>query len=199
MTEPAVLDDVDRRLIARLQTTTVLRYEKQDWTCVGRLGASPAPQTAGVHGRELDDVDRQILIELLSDGRASYAALAESSGLSPAAVRERVLDLLDRGIMTIQTHPVPEAMGIGGFACLAIKASGPVGPIVEAMVRRCETCVVVRTVGRFDVLSEVWFDDADHLAALLDAIRSVQGVSSLDTLPYHRVAHELFGTGLKHR
>ena len=200
-TEDRLLDALDRirglEGVRRLHTASVLHYDKQDWTGVGRIGSTPTPRPPVVEGRELDDVDRRLLIELLSDGRASYAALARAVGLSPAAVRERVLDLIDRGIVTIQAHPVPEAMGIGGFAGLAIKASGPLGPIVDTMVARAETCIVVRTVGRFDLLSEVWFADAAHLAALLDTVRSIADVSVLDAVPYHHVAHELFGTGLK--
>jgi len=183
--------------VRRLQTATVLHYDKQDWTSVGRPDAHLSRAPEPVTGRVLDDIDRRLVIELLADGRATYAALAPLVGLSQAAVRDRVMDLLERRIVTIQAHPVPGAMGIGGFAGLALKAAGPVRPIVEAMAARPETCVVVRTLGRFDVLAEVWFQDRDHLASLLEDLRTVAGVASIDTVPYHRIAHEGFDTGLR--
>ncbi len=185
--------------VRRMQVATVLHYDKQDWTGVGRRDASPADPPNAVDVDWLDDVDRQLLIELTADGRASYAALATEVGLSPAAVRERVLDLLDRRAVTIQAHPVPEAMGIAGFAGLGIQASSGLMTLSAAISERAETCVVVRTLGRFDLLAEVWFESPDHLAELLDWIRCLGGVTSLDTVPYHRVAHERFGTGLRRR
>jgi len=181
--------------VRRLQTVTVLHYEKQDWTSVGDRAAGPTPAPTVGKGLELDDIDRQLLRVLMADGRATYAALAPVVGLSQAAVRDRVLDLLDSNVITIAAHPVPEAMGIGGFAGLAIKASGPVGPVVSALVKRPEATLVARTLGRFDVVSEVWFDDNDHLADMLESLRAVPGVGSIDTLPYVRITKEEFGSG----
>ena len=41
---------------------------------------------------------------------------------------------------------------------------------------------------------EIWFDDRDHLAEVLDRVRAVPGVGSVDTVPYLRIAKEEFGT-----
>ena len=123
------------------------------------------------------------------------SALARAVGLSQAAVRDRVLELIQSNTITIQAHTMPEAMGIGGFAGLAVKASGPVGPLAEALKLRPESTVVVRTLGRFDLLAEVWFEDRDHLANLLDDLRAVPGMGSIDTVPYLRMALEEFGYG----
>lgn len=197
--EARLLDALDRLRelpgVRRMQTATALHYDKQDWTGVGRrdtavLRRSMPPQ------RALDEADRRLLVELMSDGRATYAALAPVVGLSQAAVRDRVLDMIGSGTVTIQAHPVPEAMGIGGFAALAIKASGPVGPLVRALVDLPETCLVARTLGRFDATVEVWFDDHDHLADVVDRVRALAGTGSVDTIPYLRIAHEAFGSGL---
>ena len=190
--EVRVLDGVQR-----MQIATVLHYEKQDWTGVGNRKAAPAepPNAAAEH--TIDDTDRALLVELMADGRASYATLAPIVGLSQAAVRDRVIDLLESNVITIQAHPVAEAMGIGGFAGVAVKATGPVAPVAEAMRQRAETTLVVRTLGRFDVLAEVWFDDTDHLAELLDDLRAEPGIGTIDTIPYLRVAFEEFASALR--
>ena len=194
----ALIDALDRVRgvdgVRRLQSATVLHYEKQDWTSVGQRDARPAPQRAAVRpSRDLDDIDRRLINELIADGRATYAALSPKVGLSQAAVRDRVLDLISSNVIAIEAHPVPEAMGIGGFAGLAIKAAGPVAPVADALVALPETTMVSRTLGRFDAIAEVWFDDYDHLAEMLDRLRGVQAVGSVDTLPYARIAKEQFG------
>lgn len=183
--------------VRRMVSATVLHYEKQDWTGVGNRDATWAESNAVVRSRDLDDTDRRLVVELMADGRATYATLAGIVGLSQAAVRDRVIDLLTDRIVTIHAHPVPEAMRIGGFAGLLIKVSGPVAPLVAALVRRPETDLVVRTLGRYDILAEVWFDDHDHLAELLDDLRSELGMGTIDTVPYLRIAHEKFGSGLR--
>ena len=195
-----LLDALDRiRMVdgvRRVQSATVLHYEKQDWTGIGNPTATPSIPPTAVPGRKLDEVDRRLVMELLGDGRATYAALAPIVGLSQAAVRDRVIDLLESNIITIQAHPVPEAMGIEGFAAIVVKASGPVVPLAADLTSRPETTLVVTTLGRFDLLAEVWFEDRDHLAALLDELRAVPGMGSIDTIPYLRIAYEEFGANL---
>lgn len=183
--------------IRRLSSVTVLHYEKQDWTGVGNRDAKPSPKPDAALGHEFDDIDRQLLQGLMADGRATYSALAPAVGLSQAAVRDRVIDLLDAGIITIQAHPVPEAMGIAGFAGLAVKASGPVAPLAKALTSLPESTIVVRTLGRYDILAEVWFESNDHLADVLDQLRELPGMGSIDTLPYLWIALEEFDSGPK--
>ncbi len=180
--------------VRRIQTATVLHYDKQDWSGVGNRDAKPVARDTAEH-RVLDDIDRRLVGELLADGRASYAFLAERVGLSQAAARDRVIDLLDSNIVTIQAQPSAAAMDIGGFAGLAIKVSGPVGDTVDELVKLPEMTLVARTLGRFDVTAEMWFEGADHLAELLDQLRALPGIGTIDTLPYLRVAKEDFGWG----
>jgi Lrp/AsnC family leucine-responsive transcriptional regulator len=53
-----------------------------------------------VHRSELDAVDRKILRQLATDGRASYQAIADEVGLSRPAVMERVKRLEEAGYIT---------------------------------------------------------------------------------------------------
>lgn len=193
-----LLDTLDRirgvASIRRLQSASVLHYEKQDWTGIGdHTARPPAPRAEPSH--QLDQVDRALLVELMADGRATYAALAPKVGLSQAAVRDRVIDLLDSRVITIQAHPAAEAMGIGGFAGIAVKATGPVTPLVEALTSLAESTLVVRCLGRFDLMAELWFDNHDHLADVLDQLRALPGMGTIDTVPYLRIAKEDFTIG----
>ena len=58
---------------------------------------------------------------------------------------------------------------------------------------RAETTLGARTLGLFDVTAEVWFDDNDHLAEVLDDLRAVPGVGSIETVPYLQIVKEQFG------
>src|SRR2546430_11887169 len=52
------------------------------------------------HKTELDAVDRKIVRQLATDGRASYQAIADEVGLSRPAVMERVKRLEEAGYIT---------------------------------------------------------------------------------------------------
>ncbi len=181
--------------VRRLQSATVLHYEKQDWTGLGDRGAAPKPKPASPAPVELDDIDRRLLRELIADGRATYAALAPVVGLSQAAVRDRVMDLIDTNVIRIEAHPVAEAVGIGGFAAIGIVAAGPTAPVTAALVGAAETSLVARTFGRFDLVAELWFDHYDHLDEVLERVRSLAGVGTVTTFPYLRITKEQFTAG----
>lgn len=197
--EDGLLDTLDRVRVLdgvrRLQSATVLHYEKQDWTGIGNRDATPTPQEVVGSAADIDEIDRLLLRELIADGRATYAALAPVVGLSQAAVRDRVIDLIESNVIAIEAHPVAEAMGIGGFSGVAVKCVGPVPPVVRELVRMPESTLVARTLGRFDVTAEVWFDDHDHLAELLERLRALPEAGEIDTIPYLRIAKEEFGKG----
>lgn len=181
--------------VRRVQSATVIHYEKQDWTGIGSRDAS-APAPAPVRSAaDIDDIDRRLLHELIADGRATYAALAPVVGLSQAAVRDRVIDLIDSNVIAIEAHPVAEAMGIGGFAGLAVRVSGSARVVADTLASCVESTLVARTLGLFDVTAEVWFDDNDHLAELLDRLRALPDVGVVETVPYLRIVKEQFGSG----
>ncbi|WP_042223030.1 Lrp/AsnC family transcriptional regulator [Oceanobacillus manasiensis] len=46
-----------------------------------------------------DDIDKKLLEELAEDGRLSYVELAEKVGLSRVAVKDRIQNLKDKGVI----------------------------------------------------------------------------------------------------
>src|SRR5213082_3314522 len=100
------------------------------------------------HKTELDAVDRQIVRQLATDGRASYQAIADEVGLSRPAVMERVKRLEEAGYITgygarvdhansdyvgdeprmrdMEKHPeVLECHHVAGEDCYILKVTAP--------------------------------------------------------------------------
>src|SRR5690625_8054279 len=46
-----------------------------------------------------NEIDQLLLDELIKDGRASYVELAEKVGLSRVAVKDRIQNLMDEGVI----------------------------------------------------------------------------------------------------
>lgn len=73
---------------------------------------------------EMDSISRQILRELMRDGRISNLELADRVGLSPSACLRRVLDLERRGVIRGYRAVIdPAAMGGGFTAYIAVGLS----------------------------------------------------------------------------
>lgn len=72
----------------------------------------------------MSPIDTKILSQLIKDGRASYAEIARSLGISRAHVRERVQKLIDEGVIEQFTAVVnPEKLGKAISAFLDVKVA----------------------------------------------------------------------------
>jgi len=74
----------------------------------------------------MDSIDKSILRALMRDGRATWAALAEVTGLSAAAVAQRVKRLEEAGVVLRYAAIVePDAVDAGLLAYVAVRFANP--------------------------------------------------------------------------
>jgi Lrp/AsnC family transcriptional regulator for asnA, asnC and gidA len=133
----------------------------------------------------LDGVNMQIIEYLQRDGRMSYAALAREVGLSEARVRRRVERLLDGGTMEIVAVIDPLMLGSARQAMVGVKVTGDLRGVADAIAAMPEVDYLVVCAGGYDLLVELVCTDDDHLLRLLnDGIRTVPGVTSIETFTY---------------
>jgi DNA-binding Lrp family transcriptional regulator len=128
----------------------------------------------------LDDIDHKILAQLVDNGRASFAALGQSIGLSTAATKRRVDRLRRTGVIRRFTTEVePTAMGWTIDAFVELYCEGRVPPDrMRTMVRTIPEVVEAYTVtGESDGILRVRAADAGHLERVLGVIRNYPGVS----------------------
>jgi len=129
-----------------------------------------------------DDLDRQLIGELILDGRASYASLADKVELSQAAVRARVRRLLADHIVTVTARVDPQSVGIGVFSFVFLSVTEPARTVAARIADIEEAVFVVCVAGRWNLVVEVRCSDHRHLLEVLDRIRGVHGVSDFETL-----------------
>ncbi len=160
------------------------------------------PETAVVvRGQEapgLDAMSKAIVEQLQTDGRMTYARIGLAVGLSEAAVRQRVMRLVDQGVMQIVAVTDPLQLGFTRQAMIGIKAEGNLDPIVEALSAMDEVDYVVITAGSFDILAEVVCEDDDHLLTLLNqGIRAVPGVRVTESFVYLKLSKQTYQWGTR--
>lgn len=146
----------------------------------------------------LDAVDRRIIELLQRDGRRPYGAIAEDVGLSEAAVRRRVQRLRDAGVMQIVAITDPLQLGYGQEALIGVRVQGDVRTVADKIASIEEANYVVMTAGSFDIIAEVIAVNDDALVHLLnDAIRSIPGVTEVETFLYLKLAKQTYAWGTK--
>lgn len=146
----------------------------------------------------LDALDRKIVAQLQRDGRKPYGAIAAEVGLSEAGVRRRVQRLKDAGVMQIVAITDPLQLGYGREALIGIRVHGDVRLVADQIAAIDEANYVVMTAGSFDIIAEVIAVDDNALVHLLnDAIRSIPGVTEVETFLYLKLSKQTYAWGAK--
>ncbi len=145
----------------------------------------------------LDQVSKQIIALLQSDGRMSYAAIGKEVGLSEAAVRQRVQKLTESGTINIVAVTDPMQLGFAREAMIAVRANGPLEPLAEALAEIPEVDYVVITAGSFDIILELVCESDEHLLTVLsEQIRARDDVTATETFMYLKLVKQTYSWGV---
>ncbi|HIE21275.1 MAG TPA: Lrp/AsnC family transcriptional regulator [Acidimicrobiia bacterium] len=145
---------------------------------------------------QFDDKDLKIIAALQLDGRASFASLAREVNLSPAAVRLRVKRLLDSGALEIVAITDPLRIGFTVQAMIGLTVGGDIEILAEEIAALEPVTYLVLTTGRYDMLVEVLCADNGHLLEVINTLRTLDGVSSVEDFTYLRLAKQTYAWGL---
>ena len=145
----------------------------------------------------IDAVDRSIIRALQLDGRASYAELASSVGLSPPAVRQRMQRLMESGLLQVVAVTDPLKLGLPVMALVGIEVDGDIREVADAVGAIDEAIYVVLTSGSFDLFAEVVCADMDQLFEVVnDRLKRIPGVRATESFVYFDIHTHRFNWGV---
>jgi Lrp/AsnC family leucine-responsive transcriptional regulator len=118
----------------------------------------------------IDETDRRIISELVTDGRVSFAELGRRVSLSPPAVAERVQRLERGGVITGYRAEIdPRAVGYELTAIVRVKpAPRQIAKIPELAAEIPEISECHRITGEDCFFLKVHLRSIDDLSELLD-------------------------------
>ena len=146
---------------------------------------------------KLDSTDKAIIDHLQTDGRMPFSSLGPLVGLSPAAVRQRVLHLIDEGVMQIVAVTDPTNLGFTLQAMAGINVDGDLQKTATLIAEIGDVDYVVMVSGRFDILIEVVAENMDDLIELMNRIRMIDGVRSTELFTYMRLEKQTYNWGTR--
>jgi Lrp/AsnC family transcriptional regulator for asnA, asnC and gidA len=146
----------------------------------------------------LDEVGQAIIEQLQQDGRRAYSTIGKAVGLSEAAVRQRVQKLVEAGVVQIVAVTDPTQVGLYRQAMIAIRASGDIEAIAEALTQIREVVYIVVVAGSVDILAEVVVTDDEHLLRLVNGqIRAIPGVHRTETFLSLKLTKQTYDWGAR--
>jgi len=134
--------------------------------------------------KKADLLDRKILRIISIDARRSFKEIAAHCGVSRAAIHQRVVRMIEKGIITGSGYQVsPKFLGFGTCTYIGIKLErgSMYKQTVDQLNKIPEIVECHFTTGPYTVLVKLYSRDNEHLKDLLNnKIQEIPGVTSVE-------------------
>lgn len=135
---------------------------------------------------KIDALDQKILEIISLDARVPFKDIAEVTGVSRAAVHQRVQRLIDHQVIKGSCFEVePKAIGYNTctYVGITLERGSMYGKVAEALEKIPEIIECHFTTGPYTMLVKLFSRDNHHLMQLLNGqIQQITGVMSTETL-----------------
>lgn len=132
--------------------------------------------------KNLDDIDRQILKYLSENGRLSNAELGRLVNLTRAAVRERVNQLIEHGIIdrfTIVVNPLKAGKMLSMYFNIQVEWI-KMDSIAQELLTDDEITNIYQMSGQPHLHVHALFDDQEHANRYVRKLQTVEGITSVE-------------------
>ena len=131
----------------------------------------------------MDSTDLQLIALLRQDARATVATLAHKLGVSRGTVTNRVKRLEDGGVITgytVRLRPDTEPDLITAWMSIAVQGN-QTREVIAHLLGEPGVASLHDTNGRWDLLAELHAGNLGALAAVLERVRLIKGISGTET------------------
>ena len=120
---------------------------------------------------QIDELDSGIIRELQKNGRQSYMELAKLLHVSETTARNRVKQLINKGIITVNAIPDLEALGYDfmGIVGLQIRLTD-LQDVVAQLAKHPNVCYLANVTGRFDLIAIVVTRTSTEFAEFMEKV-----------------------------
>ncbi|HVO46025.1 MAG TPA: AsnC family transcriptional regulator [Steroidobacteraceae bacterium] len=118
---------------------------------------------------EAADLNERIIELLQLDGRMPYATIATQIGVSEGTVRNRVRQLIDDNVITIQAEALPSAFGykFSGLTLIKVAPGADITAVAERFAAIDEVFYLIMVLGHFDLGVATYHRDDQHFREFL--------------------------------
>jgi DNA-binding Lrp family transcriptional regulator len=130
----------------------------------------------------MDDLDQKIIEILKKDSRTSFVDIGKTIGLSEAAVRRRVQNLIEKNMVRKFTIEVSEQQGASAITLITTNPQIPTQKMTEQLRQMKGVDVVYEITGQYDIAVILSAPSIAEINACIDDVRRIDGVANTNTL-----------------
>ncbi len=132
--------------------------------------------------QSLDEKDRRILDILKEDARRSFVDIAQAVNLSEPAVRRRIKNLVDTGVIRRFTVETEVGQGASAITLISVNPAIPTAEISGKLLKMEGVDVVYEITGQYDIAVIVSGSSIASINKSIDDIRRLEGVGNTNTV-----------------
>jgi DNA-binding Lrp family transcriptional regulator len=130
----------------------------------------------------LDKIDQQIIETLKENSRLAYSSIGKKIGLSEAAVRKRVKNLMSNGVIKRFTVEVNVSQRSNAIVLISVSPSASTSAISEKLSGVEGIRDVHEITGQYDIFVNISAPSISEVNKCVDEIRSIEGVINTNTM-----------------
>jgi Lrp/AsnC family transcriptional regulator, involved in the regulation of lysine biosynthesis len=138
---------------------------------------------------DLDSIDEKIIQILQNDSRRSFVEIADHIGLSESAVRRRIKNLTDRGVITKFTIEMSTPNKTSAITLISVNSTADTN-LVSAKLRELTGVETIYEItGQYDIAAIVAAPTISEINQCIDNVRKTDGVADTNTVIILRTIH----------
>ncbi len=130
---------------------------------------------------EVDEVDKAIIEILKRDARKNFTEIAKQLKLSEGAVRRRVKNLVERGVIKSFTIELAKDYSVKAVTFISVTPSIPTPEVADKLIKINGVDEVYEVTGARDVMAIISVPSMAQLNKVIEEIRNIEGINETNT------------------
>ena len=136
----------------------------------------------GETSTNLDPNDEKIIQILQMDSRKAFVEIANEIGLSESAIRRRVKNLVDNGIIKRFTIEIGVSGKTSAITFISVSSAADTSAISAELMKLNGVEVVYEITGQYDIAAIIAAPSVAEINKCVDYVRKIEGVSDTNTV-----------------
>jgi len=129
-----------------------------------------------------DKTDEKIIEFLRADSRESFVDIGKKLKLSESAVRRRVKNLVDSGIIKKFTVEIGESNTTSAIVLISVESSMDTSKVSARLTKLEGVKTVYEITGQYDIAVIICAPNITEINSSIDSLRKIPGVSDTNTV-----------------
>jgi Lrp/AsnC family transcriptional regulator, regulator for asnA, asnC and gidA len=130
----------------------------------------------------IDSLDDQIIRILQSNSRKSFVEIADEIRLSESAVRRRVKNLIDSGIIKRFTIELEAGKKTSAITLISVSSTADTSVISSNLMKLNGVEIIYEITGQYDIAVIIVAPTIAEINEYIDEVRKIEGVSDTNTV-----------------